>query len=136
MDGYEASTYGDRIADFYDPRYGAVPSSGPVEDTVTFLEGLAASGPALELGIGTGRVAPPAAAGVAVQGIDASEQMVERMRGKPGGAGIPVAGTPGLPSSTARLAGLRLRERWGGWKREPYTGEGKHVSGWERESAP
>lgn len=28
----------------------------------------------------------------------------------------------------ARLAGLRLRDRWGGWKREPYTGEGMHVS--------
>ena len=32
----------------------------------------------------------------------------------------------------ARLAGLRLRERWGGWKREPYTGEGWHVSVYER----
>jgi SAM-dependent methyltransferase len=32
----------------------------------------------------------------------------------------------------ARLAGLRLRERWGGWKREPFTGEGWHVSVYER----
>lgn len=32
----------------------------------------------------------------------------------------------------ARLAGLRLRERWGGWKREQYTGEGRHVSVYER----
>jgi hypothetical protein len=32
----------------------------------------------------------------------------------------------------ARLAGFRLRERWGGWYREPYTGEGKHVSVYER----
>lgn len=33
----------------------------------------------------------------------------------------------------ARLAGLRLRERWGGWHGEPYTGEGQHVSVYERE---
>jgi hypothetical protein len=32
----------------------------------------------------------------------------------------------------ARLAGMRLRERWGGWKGEPFTGESKrHVSVWE-----
>jgi hypothetical protein len=28
----------------------------------------------------------------------------------------------------ARLAGLRLVQRWGGWDREPYSGEGMHVS--------
>ena len=33
----------------------------------------------------------------------------------------------------ARLAGMRLRERWGGWAREPYTSEsGQHVSVWEK----
>jgi hypothetical protein len=33
----------------------------------------------------------------------------------------------------ARLAGMSLRERWSGWKREPFTGEsGKHVSVWEK----
>ena len=32
----------------------------------------------------------------------------------------------------ARIAGLRLRERWGGWRREPFTGEStQHVSVWE-----
>jgi len=32
----------------------------------------------------------------------------------------------------AELAGMRLRERWEGWKREPFTGESrKHVSVWE-----
>jgi hypothetical protein len=32
----------------------------------------------------------------------------------------------------ARLAGMRLRERWAGWAREPYTAEStKHVSVWE-----
>ena len=33
----------------------------------------------------------------------------------------------------ARLAGLRLRERWGGWRKEPFTAEsGRHVSVYER----
>lgn len=33
----------------------------------------------------------------------------------------------------AELAGLRLRERWAGWKREPFTAEsGQHVSVWEK----
>jgi SAM-dependent methyltransferase len=33
----------------------------------------------------------------------------------------------------ARVAGLRLRERWSGWNREPFTGESRnHVSVWER----
>jgi SAM-dependent methyltransferase len=33
----------------------------------------------------------------------------------------------------ARLAGMRLRERWGGWKREPFTSDSaKHVSVWEK----
>jgi hypothetical protein len=33
----------------------------------------------------------------------------------------------------AELAGMRLRERWGGWKQEPFTSESdKHVSVWEK----
>ena len=33
----------------------------------------------------------------------------------------------------AQLAGMTLRERWGGWKREPFTNESrKHVSVWEK----
>jgi SAM-dependent methyltransferase len=33
----------------------------------------------------------------------------------------------------AQLAGLRLRERWDGWTREPFTSEsGQHVSIWEK----
>lgn len=31
----------------------------------------------------------------------------------------------------AELAGMTLRERWGGWRREPYTSESRsHVSVW------
>jgi hypothetical protein len=36
----------------------------------------------------------------------------------------------------ARLAGMTLRERWGGWAREPFTGESaEHVSVWETPAA-
>jgi SAM-dependent methyltransferase len=91
MDEFGPSTYGDRIADVYDTLYGELPYGGPVETTVAFLVELAAGRPALELGIGTGRVAVPlAAAGVEVHGIDASEAMVDRLRSKPGGDGIQV----------------------------------------------
>ena len=33
----------------------------------------------------------------------------------------------------ARLAGMRLRDRWAGWDRQPFTGESsQHVSAWEK----
>jgi SAM-dependent methyltransferase len=242
MDDYGPETYGDRIADVYDTWYG-LPDDA--EDTVAFLLDVAGAGPALELAIGTGRIALPLAeAGLEVHGIDASEAMVARLREKPGGPGIPVtmgdfadvgvqerfglvyvvfntlfalvtqdeqvrclrnvaahlapdgafvleAFVPDLsrfdrgqrvqathvgvddvkldvsmhdpvaqrvdslhllvgPGGTrtfpvviryawpaeldlmARLAGMRLRERWSGWKREPFTGaSGKHVSVYE-----
>jgi SAM-dependent methyltransferase len=36
----------------------------------------------------------------------------------------------------AELAGMRLRERWGGWKREPFTSDSRtHVSVWEKSTA-
>ena len=246
-DAYGPSTYGDRIAEVYDEMYPVVQSAPNVAATVDFLTSLAGAGPALELGIGTGRVAIPlAAAGVEVHGIDASTAMVERLRAKPGGETIPV--TIGdfrdfsldttftaiyVPFNTffglltqddqvtcfrtvarhltpdgvfvmeafvfdptyfdhgqrvsatkvdpdgiwldvtkhdpvgqrsdsqhvmirddgiqlfpvkiryahapeldlmARLAGLRLRERWGDWDRTPFSGSsGKHISVWERE---
>jgi SAM-dependent methyltransferase len=242
MDRYGPSTYGDAVADLYDTWSGAPDDA---ERAVPFLAELANGGEALELGIGTGRIALPLAArGIRVRGIDASEAMVARLRGKPGGTDIPVtigdfAAVPvdgtfslvfvvfntlwalgsqedqvrcvgnvarhlddggafvvqayvpdparfdrrqrvgarfvrvdevGLEASTyepatqrvssqivtiradgvrlipveirlvwpseldlmARLAGLRLRERWGGWNREPFTGEGWHVSVYER----
>ena len=78
----------DRMAEVYDEWFG-VPSD--TEDTVNFLTDLGGPGPVLELGIGTGRVALPLAQrGYEVHGIDASEAMVEKLRGKSGGEGIPV----------------------------------------------
>jgi SAM-dependent methyltransferase len=87
-EGYDAASYGDRMADFYDE----LPTHPPDADAaVTCLAELARSGPALELGIGTGRLALPLSrGGVTVAGIDASEAMVARLRSKPGGDEIPV----------------------------------------------
>ena len=88
MDEYGPSTYGDRIADVYDAWFHPPSDPGAAVD---FLAGLAGSGPALELAIGTGRIALPLAErGVEIRGIDASQAMVAKLREKPGGADIPV----------------------------------------------
>jgi SAM-dependent methyltransferase len=231
-----AAEYDESAADMFEPAV--------VDPVVDFLADLTGDGAALELGIGTGRIALPLAQrGIRVQGIDLSEAMVARLREKPGGDQIVVTigdfatttaegtfsiaylvfntimnlttqdeqiacfqnvagqlepggcfvievGVPGLqrlpPGETiraftvsatrlgfdeydvgsqgltshhysvvdgklevhsvpfryvwpseldlmARLAGLRLRERWSGWKREPFTSDStKHVSVWEK----
>ena len=87
MDEYGPETYGERVADVYDEWYNVM---DPTAECALLVE-LAAGGPALELGIGTGRIAIPlATAGVEVHGIDASPAIVEQMRAKPGGDAIPV----------------------------------------------
>jgi len=69
---------------------GDYSSPEAVVPVVDFLEPLATGG-ALELAIGTGRIALPLAArGVRVQGIDLSPDMVSQLRAKPGGAELPV----------------------------------------------
>jgi SAM-dependent methyltransferase len=88
MDDYEPSTYGDSIAEVYDDLYEEL---FIVDDAADALAELAGDGPALELAIGTGRVALPLAQrGIEVHGIDASEAMVAKLREKPGGDAIPV----------------------------------------------
>jgi SAM-dependent methyltransferase len=238
-DGY----FDERVAARYDESSSEMFAREAVEPAVDFLAALAGEGRALELGIGTGRIALPLVRrAVEVHGIDLSRAMVARLREKPGGEGIPVAigdfattrvdgafslaylvfntinnlttqeeqvacfrnvaahlepggrfvievGLPELrrlpPGETmhvfdaseghwgideydlvnqglvshhfsvvdgaiervsmpfryvwpseldlmAELAGMRLRERWSGWKREPFTDESrKHVSVWE-----
>jgi cyclopropane fatty-acyl-phospholipid synthase-like methyltransferase len=86
MENYDPlMSYGEDTAEVYD----AEPDAGQREETeasVSFLEQLAGGGPALELAIGTGRVALPLAArGVRVDGIDFSAPMVAKLRAKPGG---------------------------------------------------
>jgi hypothetical protein len=239
--------FGEQVAARYDEPDDEMFQPAAIEPVVDFLAGLAGDGAALELGIGTGRIALPLAArGVPVHGIDLSEAMVARLRAKPGGEAIPVTvgdfattavdgrfsvaylvfntimnlttqdaqvacfqnvaahldsggcfvievGVPDLqrlppgevyrpfavtptrlgfdeydvvaqglishhysaaggtlsansipfryvwPAELdlmARLAGMTLRERWAGWKREPFTAEStKHVSVWEKPAA-
>jgi SAM-dependent methyltransferase len=227
-----------QVAERYDAALGDRGDPVVVGATVDFLIELAGEGAALELGIGTGRIALPLAArGVRVHGIDLSPDMVAQLRAKPGGEEIPVTigdfsasrvsetfslaylvfntinnlttqdaqaacfesvaahlepcgcfvtevGVPGReplevfdlsdthvgideydaatqrlvshhfslvdgrwerlsipfrsvsPSELdlmARLAGMRLRERWSGWTREPFTAESRrHISVWEK----
>jgi SAM-dependent methyltransferase len=236
--------FGERVAARYDESSADMFAPAVVNPTVDFLAGLAGRGAALELGIGTGRIALPLARrGVRVHGIDLSEAMVARLRAKPGAERIGVTignfatatvdgrfsvaylvfntimnlttqdeqvacfrnvaahlepggcfvievGVPSLrrlpPGETvrafqvsasrlgfdefdvatqglvshhyrvvdgrlevnsvpfryvwpseldlmARLAGMRLRERWSGWRGEPFTSDSsKHVSVWEK----
>jgi SAM-dependent methyltransferase len=235
--------FGERVAERYDESSADMFEPAVVDPAVDFLAELAGSGAALELGIGTGRLALPLAQrGIRVHGIDLSEAMVARLRTKPGAEDIEVTigdfattrvegtfslaylvfntimnlttqdeqiacfenvaahlepggcfvievGVPALqrlpPGETvrafdisathlgfdeydvvsqglishhysvvdgklelhsvpfryvwpseldlmARLAGMRLRERWSGWKREPFASDSrKHVSVWE-----
>jgi SAM-dependent methyltransferase len=240
--------FGDRVAAGYDEAAADMFEPALVEPVVDFLAELAGSGAALELGIGTGRIALPLARrGIRVHGIDLSEAMVAQLRAKPGGGDIGVTigdfatttvegrfsvaylvfntiqnlttqdeqvacfqnvaahlepggcfvievGVPALqrlpPGETvrafqvsatrlgfdeydvasqglishhyavadgkldvfsvpfryvwpseldlmARLAGMTLRERWSGWRREPFTSDStKHVSVWEKTAPP
>jgi SAM-dependent methyltransferase len=239
--------FGERVAERYDKSAADMFEPAVVDPAVDFLADLAGSGAALELGIGTGRIALPLALrGIRVHGIDLSEAMVARLRAKPGAEDIEVkigdfattrvegtftvaylvfntihnlttqdeqiacfenvaahlepggcfvieVGVPQLqrlpPGETvrafdisathlgfdefdvasqglishhysvvdgelelhsvpfryvwpaeldlmARLAGMRLRERWSDWKREPFTSESRqHVSVWEKPPA-
>ena len=84
-DGYfdeqAAAKYDD--SDMFDPAV--------VDPVVDLLADLAGDGRALELGIGTGRIALPLAQrGVPVHGIELSRAMVARLRAKPGAGEIGV----------------------------------------------
>jgi SAM-dependent methyltransferase len=81
--------FGERVAAFYDERSAAMSAPEVVDPVVDVLEDLAGGGAALELGIGTGRIALPLAArGVRVAGIDSSEAMLSRLRAKPGAGDV------------------------------------------------
>lgn len=84
--------------------YDAEHVRGDEVSTVAFLDQLARGAPALELAVGTGRIALPLAAkGIRVDGVDLSPAMVAKLRAKPGGedlsivigdfADVPVEGT-------------------------------------------
>src|SRR5258708_10485527 len=82
---------GERVAARYDESSADMFEPAVVDAAVDVLAGLAGGGRALELGIGTGRIALPLAGrGVPVHGIDLSRAMVARLRAKPGGDAIGV----------------------------------------------
>jgi len=82
-DQESAEAYDDSTSSMFDPAV--------LDPTLDFLAGVAGDGPALELAIGTGRVAVPLAArGVPVSGIELSEPMVAQLRQKVDEAAVPV----------------------------------------------
>ncbi len=83
--------FGEAVASRYDDEASELHAPETIDPVVDFLAELAGDGAALELGIGTGRIALPLARrGVPVHGIDLSAAMVERLRAKPGADAIGV----------------------------------------------
>ena len=91
MDDLVPSPFDESVAPTYDEGSAHMFDAAVLGPTVDVLHELAGSGPALELAIGTGRVALPLhERGVEVHGIDFSEAMVAELRRKPGGERLPV----------------------------------------------
>ena len=83
--------FGEGVAERYDESSADMFDPAVVDPVVDFLAELAGDGAALELGIGTGRIALPLSQrGVRVHGIDLSEAMVARLRAKQGAEEIGV----------------------------------------------
>ncbi len=83
--------FGEEVAAGYDDPSDPMFDPAVIALVVDVLAELAGEGAALELGIGTGRIALPLAErGVRVHGIDLSEAMVARLQAKPGGDAIGV----------------------------------------------
>jgi SAM-dependent methyltransferase len=104
MEGFDPKTsFGDETSRNYD----AVSRRGDEEETVAFLAELAGERDALELAVGTGRIALPLRqAGVRVDGIELSQDMVDRLREKPGGDQVQVTIGDMSRVSTGRSYGL------------------------------
>ena len=100
-DGY----FDERVAARYDTSSAEMFDPAVVDPVIDLLFEFAGPRRALELGIGTGRIALPLAQrGVPVHGIELSRAIV-----------------------------ARLRERWAGWKHEPFASDSRqHVSVWEK----
>jgi Methyltransferase domain len=95
--------FDEQIAKTYEAKWPELFEPAAVDPVVSFLAELAVGGAALELGIGTGRIAIPLCQrGVRVQGIDLSPDMAAQLRAKPGADDIGV--TIG-DFATTRVAG-------------------------------
>jgi 16S rRNA A1518/A1519 N6-dimethyltransferase RsmA/KsgA/DIM1 with predicted DNA glycosylase/AP lyase activity len=100
-DGY----FDEHVAASYDGSDARNFEPSVVDPIVEFLVERAGSGRALELGIGTGRIALPLAKrGVPVHGIELSRAMAAKLREKPGGEdlGVTIGDSPSRTSSTTR----------------------------------
>jgi SAM-dependent methyltransferase len=103
MEGFDPRTsFGYEVSQRYDDD-----ARGDEEETVAFLARLAGGRDALELAVGTGRIALPLmAAGVRVDGIELSQDMVDRMREKPDGEAVQVTMGDMSRVTTGRSYGL------------------------------
>jgi hypothetical protein len=104
MEGFDpATSFGYEVS----KRYDAEDARGDEEETVAFLARLAGQRDALEFAVGTGRIALPLmAAGVRVDGIELSQDMVDRMREKPDGEAVQVTMGDMSRVTTGRTYGL------------------------------
>lgn len=83
--------FDERIAQRYETYWPDQFDPAAIDPPVAFLADLAGAGAALELGIGTGRIAIPLSQrGVHVHGIELSPAMAERLRADPDADGIGV----------------------------------------------
>src|SRR5439155_343498 len=122
--------FGERVAERFDERYAYQAEPAVVDPIVDFLADRARGGAALELRIGTGRIALPLAQrGVRVHGIDLPEALVGRLRAQPGAEqiGVTIADfattTVGATVWVACLVANTLMN---------LTPHRKHVSVWEK----
>lgn len=98
-----STSWGEDVAEVYDAISAAMFDPAVLGPAVDALQELARGGPALELAIGTGRVALPLSArGITVRGIELSPYKAEKLRAKPGADAVTV--TMG-DMTTTRVAG-------------------------------
>ena len=84
-------TWDRTAAEAYDATYAAMFNPSVLDPTLDVLAGLAGDGRALELAVGTGRVALALSGrGLSVHGIELSPPMVEQLRAKPGAEAVSV----------------------------------------------
>ena len=97
--------WGEDVAQAYDATYAAQAEAAVLDPMVDLLAELSQGGRALELAVGTGRVALPLSRrGIEVHGVDLSPHMIERLRAKPGSEAV--------PTTVADMATVRLEARF------------------------
>src|SRR6266496_6540615 len=103
MEGFDPKTsFGYAVSKRYDTH-----ARGDEDETVAFLARQAGGRDALEFAVGTGRIALPLTrAGVRVDGVELSQDMVDRMREKPDGNNVEVTMGDMSRVTTGRSYGL------------------------------